>query len=164
MPRYARAARFDYESNRVLCTQDTRVETLDTIYHWFNNAILDTGETLSMDGNPQGRVFWLDGVAGTGKSTIAQTVANYFDSTHNLGASFFCSRDNADCSNVGLVFPTIAYQLSLFNFSFQKHLSDAMVKDPDVQYSLLSRQLEKLVMNSLLAAIREEAFPPDLSI
>src|SRR5882762_7277615 len=164
MPRYARAARFDYESNRVFCTQDTRVETLDTIYRWFNDAILDTGETLSIDGNSQGRVFWFDGLAGTGKSTIAQTVANYFNSTHNLGASFFCSRDNADCSNVGLVFPTVAYQLSLFNSSFQNHLSDAMVKDPDVQYTLPSMQLEKLVMNPLRAAIREEAFPPCLVI
>src|SRR5258705_1934510 len=164
MPRYARSARFDYESNRVFCTQDTRVETLDTIYRWFNDAILDTGETLSIDGNSQGRVFWLDGVAGTGKSTIAQTVANYFHSTHNLGASLFCSRDNADCSNVGLIFPTIADQLSLFNSSFQKHLSDAMVKDPDVQYTLPSMQLEKLVINPLRAAIHEEAFPPCLVI
>src|SRR5882762_11315268 len=83
-PRYARAARFDHESNRTLCTQDTRIETLDTIYRWFDGAILDTGEALSVDGNPQGRVFWLDGVAGTGKSTIAQTVADHFSSTHNL--------------------------------------------------------------------------------
>src|SRR5258705_6334368 len=143
MPRYARSARFDYESNRVFCTQDTRVETLDTIYRWFNDAILDTGETLSIDGNSQGRVFWLDGVAGTGKSTIAQTVANHFDSTHDLGASFFCSRDDAECSNVGLVFPTIAYQLSLFNTSFRSHLSEVMDTDPDVQYALASMQLEK---------------------
>jgi len=54
--------------------------------------------------------------------------------------SFFCSRDDGDCSNIGLVFPTIAYQLSLRSPSFQKHLSEAIEKDPDVHYALASMQ------------------------
>src|SRR5882762_9026543 len=156
MPRYAPAARFDHQSRRVSCTEGTRVETLDTIYRWFRGEILETGETLSMQGNRLGRIFWLDGVAGTGKSTIAQTVANHLNRTHELGASFFCSRDDAECSNISLLFPTIAYQLSLFNPSFQKHLSDAMDKDPDVQLALTSMQLEKLVVNPLHAVTSEE--------
>src|SRR5260221_3845138 len=164
IPRYARAARFDYDSKRVSCTQGTRTETLDAIYHWFNGQISETGETLLTEGNPQGRIFWLDGVAGTGKSTIAQTVADDFNRPHKLGASFFCSRDDGECSNIGLVFPTIAYQLSLRSPSFQKHLSEAIEKNPDVQYALASMQLEKLVMDPLYAAIREEAFPPCLVI
>jgi cytidylate kinase len=85
-------------------------------------------ETLSTKGNRQGPIFWLDGLAGTGKSTIAQTVANHFDKNHELGASFFCSRDDADCSNVSLVFPT-----------FRRHLSEALDLDPDIQFALASR-------------------------
>src|SRR5258705_6344914 len=161
IPRYARAARFDYDSKRVLCTSGTRTETLDTIYHWFNGQ---TGETLSTEGNPGGRIFWLDGVAGTGKSTISQPVADHLNRTHQLGASFFCSRDDGECSNIGLVFPTIAYQLSLRSPSFQKHLSEAIEKDPDIQYALASMQLEKLVMDPLHAAIHEESFPPCLVV
>jgi len=136
MPRYARTARFDHDTKRVSCTQGTRTETLDTIYRWFDGYIWETGETLSTKWNPEGRIFWLDGVAGTGKSTIAQTVADHFSQTHELGASFFCSRDDGECSNINLVFPTIAYQLSLRSPSFQKHLSEAIHKDPDVQYAL----------------------------
>src|SRR5882762_7682054 len=128
MPRYARAARFDHDSKRVSCTRDTRAEILDTIYRWFEDEV---GGALQTEGNQHGRIFWLDGVAGTGKSTIAQTVADHFNRTHQLGASFFCSRDDAECSNVGLVFPTIAYQLSLRSPSFQNHLSEAIEKDPD---------------------------------
>src|SRR5882762_6689990 len=163
MPRYARAARFDHQSERVLCTPGTRKETLDTIYHWFSQTS-GTSETLSTEGNPTGRIFWLDGMAGTGKSTIAQSVAVHFDKTHELGASFFCSRAVGECSNIGLVFPTIAYQLSLQSLSFRKHLSKAIEEDPDVQYTLPSRQVEKLVMNPLHAAIREEAFLPCLVV
>src|SRR5882762_6245437 len=122
MPRYAPAARFDHQSRRVSCTKGTRVETLDTIYRWFRGEILETGETLSMQGNRLGRIFWLDGVAGTGKSTIAQTVAYHFNQTHELGASFFCSRDDAGCSNIALVFPPIAYQLCLLSPAFRERV------------------------------------------
>src|SRR5882762_6607531 len=163
MPHYARTARFDHQSRRVSCTKGTRTETLDAIYRWFKGGILDTGETLAMEGNPQGRIFWLGGVAGTGKSTIAQTVAHHFHTTSELGASFFCSRDDADCSNLSLLFPTIAYQLSLFHPSFEKHLSDAMAKDPDVQLALVSMQLEKLIVNPLNSVIHE-SFPPCIVI
>src|SRR6266404_9086768 len=164
MARYARAARFDHDCKRVSCTQDTRTEILDTIYRWFNGEVSEISGALHTEGNQHGRIFWLDGVAGTGKSTIAQTVADHFNRTHTLGASFFCSRDDGECSNIGLVFPTIAYQLSLRSPSFQKHLSEAIEKDPDMQYALASMQLEKLVMDPLHAAIREESFPPCLVI
>src|SRR6266404_7280388 len=164
MARYARAARFDHDCKRVSCTQDTRTEILDTIYRWFNGQVSEISGALHTEGNQHGRIFWLDGVAGTGKSTIAQTVADHFNRTHTLGASFFCSRDDGECSNLGLIFSTIAYQLSLRSPSFQKHLSEAIEKDPDVQYTLASMQLEKLVMDPLHAAIREEAFPPCLVV
>ena len=42
------------------------------------------------------RVFWLNGLAGTGKSTIAQTFAEISFADGKLGASFFCSRDCED--------------------------------------------------------------------
>src|SRR5258708_24475453 len=164
MPRYARTARFDHDTKRVSCTEGTRTETLDTIYRWFDGHISETGETLSTKGNPEGRLFWLDGVAGTGKSTIAQTVADHFNKSHELGPSFFCSRDDGQYSNIGLVFSTIAYQLSLHSPSFKKHLSKAIDNDPDVQYVLASMQLVRLIMGPLHAAIHEEFFPPCLVV
>src|SRR5882762_4855744 len=162
MPRYARAARFDYDSKRVSCTQCTRTETLNTIYQWFQEGILNAGETLPTQGNRQGRIFWLNGMAGTGKSTIAQTIANRFDETKELGASFFCTRDDAECSNVNLIFPTLAYQLSSFNPAFGEHVSEAMRKDPDVQHALTSRQLQKLIIDPLDALMQDKTviFPP----
>src|SRR5258705_1617390 len=155
MPRYVRAARFDQPTRRVSCTEDTRSEILDSIYHWFKGE-LETDEIIPVEGNINSRIFWLDGVAGTGKSTIAQTIAEHFDETCELGASFFCSRDDAECSNVNLIFPTVAYQLSLFNPTFKKHVSEAISKDPDLQYALTSRQLKKLILEPLDAVMCEE--------
>ena len=41
-------------------------------------------------------IFWLNGMAGTGRSTIARTVARAFYDQGRLGASFFFSRGRRD--------------------------------------------------------------------
>src|SRR5882724_2671785 len=162
MPRCAPAARFDQavQQVRVTCAENTRTEILETIHAWFSGERLATDAALRTAGNPQGPVFWLDGVAGAGKSTIAQTVANHYHQTEQLGASFFCSRDNADCSNVGLVFQTIAFQLSSFNPAFGERVSEAMARDAYLQSALPSMKLEKLIIEPLESVVREQEFPP----
>ncbi|KAA1471984.1 WD40 repeat-like protein, partial [Dentipellis sp. KUC8613] len=106
-------------------------------------------------------VFWISGLAGSGKSTIAQTVAHWcHDGPENfLGASFFCSRDSAECSNVHLIFPTIAYQLGLFHAGFKEEVSQVLRRDPDIQSALIARQLEELVVKPLRAIIAVSQFP-----
>src|SRR5882762_4652157 len=162
MPRCAHAARFDQgvKQVRVTCAENTRTEILETIYAWFSGERLASDAALRTAGNPQGPIFWLDGVTGAGKSTIAQTVANHYHRTKQLGASFFCSRDDADCSNVGLVFQTIAFQLSTFNPAFGERVSEAMGRDAYLQSALPSMQLEKLIIEPLEGVVREQGFPP----
>jgi hypothetical protein len=58
------------------CLPDTRVEIIREITDW-------------ADGQVERRIFWLNGMAGTGKSTIARTVARDFYEQKGLGASFF---------------------------------------------------------------------------
>ena len=164
MPRYARAARFDQETKRVTCTNNTRTEILDAIHRWFKPGAHATDGAMQTDGNPQGQIFWLDGIAGTGKSTVAQTIACHYDEAGELGASFFCSRDNADCSNISLIFPTIAHQLCLFRPVLREHVSEAMRKDPDLSSALASRQLEKLIVEPLEAVACDQEFLPCLVV
>ena len=66
--------------NRNGCLKGTRGTVLDTIEVWAEDF-----------GKPP--VYWLNGVAETGKTTIAQTVAARIFADGQLGASFFCSRD-----------------------------------------------------------------------
>jgi hypothetical protein len=56
-------------------------------------------------------IFWLNGVAGTGKSTIARTGAQIFANRSQLSASFFFKRGEHDRENVSLFFTTIALDL-----------------------------------------------------
>jgi NACHT domain len=164
MPRYARTARFDQDTKRTICTEDTRTEVLETIHRWFRKEPLGSELCVQTDGNPQGQIFWLDSVAGTGKSTIAQTIAHHYHRTEQLAASFFCSRDDADCSDVNLLFPTIAYQLCFFHPTFRDYVSEALRKDPHLESSLTSMQLEKLIVEPLETVMRIQEFPPCLIV
>ncbi|KAG9234486.1 hypothetical protein BJ875DRAFT_542871 [Amylocarpus encephaloides] len=65
------------------CLPNTRVDLLQKIYNW-------------VDGRDERCIFWLNGLAGTGKSTIASTVARKYSDQDRLGASFFFSRGGGD--------------------------------------------------------------------
>ena len=73
--------------NRQGCLRGTRKGVLWEIEHWLE----DEGKQ---------HIFWLNGLAGTGKSTIAQTFAERAFADGKLGASFFCSRDFTDRNNL----------------------------------------------------------------
>jgi hypothetical protein len=91
-------------------------------------------------------VYWLKGVAGCGKSTVAQTFAERSAANGNLGASFFCSRDYPDRRNLRLIFLTLAYDLAYWSADFKTALVPIIRANPNVQYDSLPVQLEKLLV------------------
>jgi hypothetical protein len=78
----------------------------------------------------QSCIFWINGSAGTGKTTIAYTIAEDCRKHNILGASFFCSRDDAECKNPNVIFTTIAFHLGLFNPLFREEVRRI---DPAIQ-------------------------------
>ena len=66
-----------------------------------------------------------------------------------LGASFFCSRDATDRSDITLIFPTLAFQLCEKFPDFRVKLSSVMQKRRDLGYALPSTQFEKLIVEPL---------------
>ncbi|KAH7265754.1 hypothetical protein B0J15DRAFT_534068 [Fusarium solani] len=57
-------------------------------------------------------IFWLNGMAGTGKSTISRTIARSWSKQGDLGASFFFRRGETDRGNLSKVVSTLACQLA----------------------------------------------------
>ena len=96
-------------------------------------------------------ILWLNGSAGTGKSAIAQTIAERSFGRGTLGASFFCSRDSEDRSNIRAVFPTLAFQLAHRYPQFREELLDVLKVNPDVGRESLSSQFEKLIVRPFTA-------------
>ena len=91
-------------------------------------------------------MFWLNGLAGTGKSTISQTFAEMCFADGRLGASFFCSRDFEDRSNINMIFPTLAFQLAYQYPQLQKELLQVLRTNPDAGQESLHFQMEKLIV------------------
>lgn len=153
---HAIAARYDCNEKLGPCHEGTRTNVLSDVYNWVNSdrviQALASGE-LDVDQLKSARVFWINGPgsAGTGKSTIAYTVARDLDQQDLLGASFFCARDVADCSTPSLIFPTLAYQLGKFCPAFQQQISAVLQADSDVAFSVISSQIVRLLVQPLQA-------------
>ena len=94
-------------------------------------------------------VYWLNGLAGTGKSTIAKTIAERLFADGLLGASFFCSRDSEDRRNLQLIFPTLATQLARRYTKFRSIFIPMIRSDPNIAYEPLYNQMKKLIVQPL---------------
>jgi hypothetical protein len=95
-------------------------------------------------------VFWLTGVAGTGKTTVAKSVADMAGSDKYLMATFFFSNTSADRRDYGKVIPTLAYQLAR-DARLRPHIVAATESDRDIATSSTAIQARKLLLDSLLA-------------
>jgi len=119
------------------CLKGTRGAVLDEIEFW----------TRDFSRQP---IYWLNGLAGTGKSTIAQTIAERTFADGQLGASFFCSRDFEDRRNLQLIFPTLAVQLARKYPEFRSVLIPLVESNPGIAYESLCNQMDKLIVGPLV--------------
>ena len=94
-------------------------------------------------------IYWLNGLAGTGKSTIAQTIAERIFADGRLGASFFCSRDFKDRRDLHYILPTLAFQLAHKYPDFRSILVPLLQSNPDIVHESLYNQMEALIVRPL---------------
>jgi len=120
-----------------LCLPETRVGVLKEIKAWTY-------------GRDKTSIFWLNGVAGTGKSTIARTICHHFHKKGQLGASFFFSRGKTDRSHAGLFFTTLAWYLAHSRSpGVKKAIVDAVRNRPDIGELSRREQWTSLVLQPL---------------
>ena len=123
-----------------MCLPGTRTQVLDGIKKWYKDP-------------EERRIFWLSGLAGTGKSTIAQTFCETVaEDGDKLGASFFCSREYLDRRELKNIFPTLAYQLACRYPSFRSQIIKTIQRDPSVAGNSLVYQLKDLIVDPLRSA------------
>jgi hypothetical protein len=117
------------------CLPGTREKLLDEIMDWF------------ADDGPS--VYWLRGLAGTGKTAIARSVADLAEQQGLLGASFFFSRTDTARQRAGAVLPTIAYQLAKWRPALREPLCDAINSDREIAERTMKEQVECLFVQAL---------------
>ncbi|CAI7660079.1 unnamed protein product [Penicillium pancosmium] len=123
------------------CLEKTRHELLQEIDQWADGPI--NGE----------HIYWLQGKAGTGKSTIARTVAGRLDASGLLGGSFFFKRNEFGRSNAGYLFSTIASQLARRLPAAAEHMRNAIENEPEIAAMAFQAQLNELVVRPMIKAI-----------
>ncbi|CAN9379535.1 unnamed protein product [Alternaria alternata] len=125
------------EEHNARCLPNTRTELLDEMTRWANN---ENGKSI----------FWLSGMAGTGKSTIARTVAQSFASRGQLGASFFFKKGEGERGNASRFFTTIATDLVACEPGMLPGIRKALDENSTISHKALKDQFEKLILQPLL--------------
>ncbi|KAM3079616.1 hypothetical protein ACMFMG_006028 [Clarireedia jacksonii] len=124
------------EGRNATCYQGTRVELLQQIDIWASD--------------PSSKcIFWLNGMAGTGKSTISRTVAQNLFAKGELGASFFFKRGEGDRGHSGLLFATIATQLVQRLPSLAPYIQHAIEADPAISTKPQKQQFDELILKPI---------------
>jgi len=101
------------------------------------------------DGQRTCFIKWLYGPAGSGKSAIAQTIAEICHELGLLAASFFWSRTAAGRNSEERLAASLAYQLGVFFPDVQDHIEQAVERDPSLFSRSLDAQMESLILEPL---------------
>jgi hypothetical protein len=132
------------EEHSAFCLEGTRVKLLNDIAEWIQAPDAEA-------------IFWLNGMAGTGKSTITRTLALSASKDRFLGANFFFKRGESDRGGVSKLATTLAFQLATTLPGLAAHIKCAIDDDPAISGKTLREQFDKLIfapLSSLVQASR----------
>ncbi|KAH8109547.1 hypothetical protein DFH11DRAFT_1626755 [Phellopilus nigrolimitatus] len=120
------------------CLQGTRADILHDICDW----------AISHQ-DPQTKLFWLYGIAGSGKSSIASSVASSLDQQGCLAGCFFFKRDIPECRSPQHFVSTLAYYIARACKPFRDVMLQVLQDDPDIASKAVRLQFETLFTGPL---------------
>ncbi|KAF3011345.1 hypothetical protein E8E14_006824 [Neopestalotiopsis sp. 37M] len=124
------------EEHNQQCLEGTRTEILSEIAEWVHDPSSQT-------------VYWLNGMAGTGKSTISRTLARQFSESYGLGATFFFKRGEGDVGGISKFFTTIASQLIQQWPGMARDVQAIIEADPAIVTRAMREQFQKLIIDPM---------------
>ena len=128
------AARFDPPR----CAESTRLRIIKVIEDWVNGD----GDNSS--------VFWLYGGAGAGKSALAQSLSEKFQ-TKDLAASFFFFRSDSTRNDGDDLIPTLVSQLVSSVKGLSPFVEDRIAEKWDIFTKTYDIQIQELLIDPLLS-------------
>ncbi|KAH8822189.1 WD40-repeat-containing domain protein [Flagelloscypha sp. PMI_526] len=119
---------------RQTCTPGTRIAILQRLLDW----------ATALEPELKNSLFWLYGLAGTGKTTILRDICERFQKLNILASSYFCSIQLSSGDSRRLI-PTIVRHLASRSKAFKAALLLQLEEDPDIVSATLKPQFECLL-------------------
>ena len=108
------------------CMKGTRTAILDKIITWVNLPLNPDKATTSHSDN----VYWLYGMPGLGKTSVANSLCYRLHVSGNLGGSFFCKREKESLRDPKNVLPTLISKLAAIWSPYSALVAKALQDDP----------------------------------
>ena len=132
---YANGARFDPDKG---CLPGTREVIIGEIVQWVN----------SPNGDDVPRIFFLGGVAGSGKSAIAHAIAKLFDMQKRLGSSYFFDIVDQVNRRPNNLLSTIALDIADLDHHWKASLSNIVKGNRSLRTTLsATEQFNKFILD-----------------
>ncbi|CCA70407.1 hypothetical protein PIIN_04346 [Serendipita indica DSM 11827] len=119
------------------CLQGTREAVLQIIRGWAEDAA------------SQKPIFWLCDIAGSGKSTVAMSVAQGWRTEGVLGGQFFFSLASTEASTTDKFCSTVARELAQQMPDLTSHIAESVKRNPAIMRSSFHDQLRTLILAPL---------------
>ena len=129
------------------CTAETREKIIQDLKDWAGN-------------NGGAKVYWMNGMAGTGKTTIGYSLCEWLAKVGKLGGNFFCSRTEPSCRDANNIVPALAFQLSQSSHAYRSTLCKVLREEPQASKLEVRWQFQKLIEGPIRAvkeAVLEDA-------
>jgi hypothetical protein len=103
--------------------EGTRESLLEKIITWATN---DSGQ------KDEGNTYWVYGLPGIGKTSLAHSVCASLHKGKHLAGAFFCRRDDPKLSEPRNILPTLIYKLSIIFPLFRSVVAESLRNDPNL--------------------------------
>ena len=132
--------------------EDTRKYLLNRVIRWATN------ESEQKD---EGNTFWIYGLPGIGKTSLAHSICASLHEQEQLAGAFFCRRDDPELSEARNILPTLIHKLAIIFPPFRSIVAERLRKDPNVtpdsmKYTFfldLVRRISRLPQRTLIFVI-----------
>jgi len=102
----------------------TRISCLQKIVDWVANR----SETKDLQRN----TYWIYGVPGVGKTSLAHSICASVHHQGQLAGAFFCRRDDPNLSEPRNILPTLMYKLAGIFPPFRRIVANYLRSDPNL--------------------------------
>ena len=84
------------------------------------------------EGAPRSNIYWIYGLPGIGKTSLAHSICATLDEQEQLAGVFFCRRDDPELSEPINILPTLIHKLATILPPFRSIVAERLRQNPNV--------------------------------